>query len=172
MLRHIQRQAQGGNAPGLKGKIYVGLMTELVFGDILPDPNPQYPHLIESNIPFRRAAANVEAGGCFVWEITKKKNSFKLNGKNEGGHTYYEPTLEVMMDEMSYQKASVFNYVNGADLFLGFADNNGKMRIATNVTLFADGDTDDNTNAYKLKFQFETSSREPYYYTGVIPIKE
>jgi hypothetical protein len=165
-----------GNAPGFKDSIRVAFTDELLMGDLLPAPAPDK-HEITTAIEFREAVAAsgntpaIPAGGCIKLEISRKKNAYKTNGKNEDGYTHYEPTFECFLPKTDANKSYVLKYFNGAKLFLACTDNNGNTIVGSSVTCFVDTTVDDNSNGYKLLFQFGTMGGEPLFYSGTLPMR-
>lgn len=168
------------NAPAIKDTIRVAFMEELKFGDALPSPVAGK-HLISADIEFRAAvAANqsatppqeaIPAGGCVEFEITRKKNSYKANGKHEDGYTHYEPTLEVYMPLTDEEKAYQLKQYNGAKVFVEFRDTNGRRRVGVSVEMAVDLTIDDNSNVYKITFMFPVMGQEPFLYSGALVIR-
>jgi hypothetical protein len=179
-IKSIRYTPGGGNAPGIHDTIRIAFMEELRYGT-LPAP-VENKHLISTDVLFRLKVAvdatatppiteEIPAGGCIAIEVVRKKSGYKLNGKAEEGYTAYEPTLEVLVPETHEETSFTLRNLNGARIILFFTDNNGRTRVAVNVLVKVDGSIDDNSNSYKLMFDFGHARFEPYIYTGAVPIR-
>ena len=179
-IKSIKFVAGGGNAPGIHDTIRVALMEELRCGTLPASVGTK--HQIATDILFRLKIAidanavppiteETPAGGCVALEVVRKKSGFKLNGKSEEGYTAYEPMLEVMITEMDEDKEFIVNMFNGARCIIFFTDNNGRTRVAINVLVKLDGSVDDNSNSYKLTFNFGHMRKPPFFYSGAVPIR-
>lgn len=174
-MQHV-RYAPGTNAPGIKPTIKVCLMSELKFGDALPAAEANSMN-IDTDILFREAIAQsgsnpaVPAGGCVEYEIAQKKNSLKMNTKGEDGYFYHEPVLEVMIPRQDESRAYQLDLLNGCRVAIFFNDNNGRMRVGVNGLCKVEPMLDDNSNSYKVMFDFGIMAHDFYYYSGAVALK-
>ena len=182
------RYAPGTNAPGIKPTIKVCLMDELTYGEVLPS-RVSNTKMISGNIPFRPFSPPVAAmtdaatgevtpakpqmprGGCVEFEIAQKKNSLKMNAKEEDGYFHYDPVLEVMMPKMDEYRDFQLELLNGCRVCVFFDDNNGRRRVGVNALCSVEPMLDDNSNGYKVMFKFGIMKEGFFYYSGIIPLK-
>lgn len=184
-IKSVRFIAGGSNAPAINDTIFIALMEELKYGT-LPTASP-LEHAIIQDILFRASAAAVVAnptavppveaaeaimaGGFIAIEVARKKSAYKTQAKNEEGYTHYDPMLEVVVPFTNASTSHIFRHLNGARVVLGFRDNNGAMRVAANVLVKVEPGIDDNSNSYKLSFDFGPSGIEPYFYKGAMVMR-
>lgn len=174
-MKHI-RYEPGTNAPGIKPTIKICLMDELKFKDALPGAEANS-NLIATDILFREAVAAagsnpaIPAGGCVEFEIAQKKNGLKMNTKGEDGYFYHEPVLEVMIPRQDATRSFQLELLNGCRVAVFFNDNNGRVRIGVNGLCTVEPQLDDNSNSYKVMFNFGIMSHDFFYYGGAIALK-
>lgn len=174
-MQHI-RYSPGTNAPAIKPTIKVCLVDELKFRDALPSPEANSMNIV-TDIVFREAIAvsgsnpAVPAGGCVEYEIAQKKNSLKMNTKSEDGYFHHEPVLEVIIPKQDEVRAYQLGLLNGCRVAVFFSDNNGRTRVGVNGLCKVEPMLDDNSNSYKVSFDFGIMAHDFYYYSGAVALK-
>jgi len=166
-LATIEKACGGGNATGLRTKLYVACLEHV---SAIPAADVDT-HTISTDITMVADIGDTTPGVWFEWNISKVNANYSAERTGEGENVEYNHTLTVFMNKMDATKHHVLNGSIGSELLVVFTDRNGFPQLMGNLlegaTMVPVPQTE-GTNGYAVTFTW-TSNELLYHYTGATP---